>query len=153
MCEHQLCAALPFLSSAVLSGEGRWPILHLLHTRALRREEMEMQKLLCAGRWFLFLISVLGRLRAHGFHSLISRFCWQLWSWQSLLRFPAEWALEWLTVKKEHFWGQTCESTVLKVEQSWFERQSGSHHFICPRGGCYKYTPQYTHTQPCWQGK
>lgn len=32
--------------------------------------------------------------------------------------------------KAAFFWGQTCESTVLKVEHCQFERQSGSCHFI-----------------------
>lgn len=120
------CPALPELSR-VAWGRSVTHLAPCAHPCPVKGGNGNAEAPLC---WVLFLISTLGKLRAHGFHSLISRFCWQLWNWQSLLCFLAGLVLEWLTAKNEHFWGQTCESTVLKVE---FERHSGSHHFICPR--------------------
>lgn len=127
-CERSLRAAVRSLGSAALGW--RWSVTHpapCARSCPTKGGNGNAE----AGRWFLFLFSVLVTLRARGLHRLISRFCWRCWSCRSPALVPS-----WVGLGVTHwkkaavFWSQTCESSVLKVEDCRFERQSGSRHCI-----------------------
>lgn len=74
-----------------------------------------------------------------------------------LLGFPSELALEGLTEKAAVFWSQTCESTVLEVEDPGSKGKVAATISSFCRGGCYKYVPRCMHrallaskTMPCF---